>query len=284
MKKTAITVTLILAFLFSALTGTQFIDLGNANPYMYHEYVSAPLGSKPLVISLFSPLNNSIYKVNEVTLAFNISTQFTSLNYLLGAYYEADWMPDNVTVYKQNTRSPEFPTDWTYTRTFNHLPDGDYSIVITAWGGGFYARGLTAYNFDMTTISVVNFTIDSEIPKISVLSPESKTYNSSAIQLNYTISEKASVIKYSLDAQDNLTLYENTNLTGLPNGMHNLTIYAWDLTGNLGSSETTYFNVQLPEPEPEPFLVVPIAAASAAVAVAAGAGFFVYFKKRKRQS
>jgi len=81
-----------------------------------------------------------------------------------------------------------------------------------------------------------------------------------------------------------LTLYENTNLTGLPNGMHNLTIYAWDLTGNLGSSETTYFNVQLPEPEPEPFLVVPIAAASAAVAVAAGAGFFVYFKKRKRQS
>ena len=272
---------LILAMLISAMAGACLVKLARANPYMYHEFVSPPKGATPLVISISSPKSNTIYKVNDIALTFNISTQGTSMNYLLGAYYKANWMPDNVTVYKQNTYSPEFPTYWIHNETFRHLSDGEYSIVITAWGGGFYAEGLTAYNFDMTTVSVINFTIDATPPKVSILSPENKTYDSSDVPLNFTVSESASLIKYNLNGQDNSTLYENTTLTGLPIGGHNLTIYAWDVAGNLGASETVVFNVAKPEPELEPFPTAPVAAVSGASATVIGVGLFIYFKKHR---
>jgi hypothetical protein len=67
-------------------------------------------------------------------------------------------------------------------------------------------------------------------------------------------------------------------LAGLPNGEHNLTIYATDTAGNIGSSETMYFTVDVPEPFP----TVPVATASVVAAVVVGAGLLVYFKKRKR--
>ena len=269
--------------LISAMAGACLVKLAPANPYMYHKWVSPPSGSSPLVISISSPKHNTIYKVNNITLTFNINTQNTSIDYLLGAYFKADWMPDNVTVYKQNTHSPEFPEFWDYSETFWHIPDGEHSIVITAWGGGFYAEGLTAYNFDMTTVSVINFTLDATPPKVSILSPENKTYDLSDVPLNFTVSESASLIKYSIDGQDNSTLYGNTTLTGLPIGEHNLTVYVWDVVGNLGVSETVVFNMAKPEPEPElePFPTAPVVAVSGASATVIGVGLFIYFKKHR---
>jgi len=101
----------------------------------------------------------------------------------------------------------------------------------------------------MTTISVVNFTISTP-PEVSILSPLNKTYDSSAVQLNFTVSKEPSLIEYSLDGQENSTFYGNTTLTGLANGDHNVTVYAIDEFGNTGASETVYFNVDVPEPFP----------------------------------
>jgi hypothetical protein len=280
MRKKAFALTFILTVLISAIPGAFIVKLAQANPYMYHEFVSPPAGSTPLVISVAAPKNIAIYNVNDIALTFNISTQGTSMNYLLGAYYKADWMSDNVTVYKQNTYSPEFPEFWEYSETLRNIPDGGHSIVITAWGGGFYAEGLTAYNFDMTTISVINFTIDATPPKVSILSPENKTYDLSDVPLDFNVSESSSIIRYSIDGQDNSTLNGNTTLTGLPIGRHSLTVYAWDSAGNLGVSETVVFNVAKPEPELLPTATV--ALASAGVAMVVAAGLLVYFKKRKR--
>ena len=66
-------------------------------------------------------------------------------------------------------------------------------------------------------------------------------------------------------------------MTGLLNGSHNLTIYAWDFAGNLGS-KTVVFNIAKPGPFPTA-TVAAVSGASAVVAV--GAGLLVYFKKRK---
>jgi hypothetical protein len=273
MKRKTLALTLILALL--AIAGAQFVNLGQANPYMYYEHVSPPAGAIPLVISVSSPKNNAAYDVNDIALAFNVSTQGTSLNAIYVVYFKASWMQDDVTVYKQNSQSPEFPQFWSYNETFWDIPDGEYSVVITARGGGFYAENMTTYNFDMTTISVVNFTIATP-PEVSILSPGNRAYDSSDVPLNFTVSEEASLIKYSLDGQDNSTLYGNTTFTGLPNGEHNITVYAWDAAGNVCSSETVTFTIA----KTEPISTVPVAAASGASVAAVMIGLLVYFKKR----
>jgi hypothetical protein len=277
MRKTALAVTLFLVLLLSVAEACS-VKLAQADPYMYYKIVSPPAGSSPLVTSISSPNNNTIYRTNNITLTFNINTQNTSMKYLLGAYFKADWMQDNVTVYKQNTYSPEFPESWDYNKNLGNISNGEHNIVITAWGGGFYAEGLTAYNFDMTTISVINFTIDAPPPKVSILSPENKTYDSSDVALNFTINEKASLIRYSLDGQENSTLMENTTLTGLPNGIHNLKVYAWDDAGNLGVSGTVVFEIAKPEAFP---ITLVVAVAGTSAVVLACVGIILYLRKTK---
>jgi len=276
-KKTLITAGFILVLFLIAIAGAYFVKFAQANPYMYHEFVSPPVDATPLLISVSSPKNNVIYNVNDVTFTFNISTQNTSIHYLLGAYFKADWLQDNVTVYKQDLYHTIFPEFWNYSETFLQMPDGEYSIVITAWGGGGYAKGLTYYFFDMTSVSVVNFTVDATSPKVSILSPENKTYDSSDIPLDFTVSEKPSLIRYSIDGQENSTLYGNTILADLHNGRHNLTVYVWDVAGNLGVSEAVAFNIAKPESFQTTIVVAPMASITVV-----GVGLAAYFKKRKR--
>lgn len=277
-KKTLVARCFIVLFLIATATA-GFFKLAQANPYMYHEYVSPPPEATPLVISVSSPKNNTICSVNEIILTLNISTYNTSIGYLLNAYFKANWMQNNVTVYEQNIHSPEFPKFWDYSRTFRDMSDGEYSIVITARGGGGYAKGLTYYFFDMTTISVVNFIIDATPPKVSISTPLNETHNLPDVPLNFTVSEKPSLIRYSLDGQKNLTLYENTTFNNLSYGGHNLTVYVWDMAGNPGIPETVLFNIAVPEPETFPATLV---IASLITVTVEGIGLLVYFKKRKR--
>jgi hypothetical protein len=83
---------------------------------------------------------------------------------------------------------------------------------------------------------------------------------------------------YSLDSQPKVQITGNTTLTGLSNGAHNLTVYAQDVAGNMGVSETVYFKVEIPFP------ITPVAVASAATVAVVGAVLAFYFKKRKHQT
>ena len=122
----------------------------------------------------------------------------------------------------------------------------------------------------------LTFNIDTATPKVSVLSPRDSLYNVSDVPLNFIVSEPFSKVTYSLDGQENVTISGNTTLTGLPNGSHNLTVYATDQSGNTGVSETVYFSVEVPFP------AVPVAAASAATIAVVSVALLVYFRRRKR--
>jgi parallel beta-helix repeat protein len=115
-------------------------------------------------------------------------------------------------------------------------------------------------------------------PHISISSPENKTYDDRNVTLTFSTSEPTSKISYSLDGQDNVTIAGNTTLNEVPNGFHNLTVYATDKFGNTGASEIVYFNVEVPEPFP----TIPAATASIATIALMGAVLLVYFKKRNR--
>jgi hypothetical protein len=163
--------------------------------------------------------------------------------------------------------------------TLTDIPDGNHSIIIDATEVGQIVTPGIIQEFYINSSSLVNFTVDTASPIISFLLAENKTYYTSNVSLNFTVNETVSQISYVLDSQENVTIDGNTTLTGLTNGPHNVTVYAWDTAGNIGNSETIIFTVA--KPEPEPFPVAPVAAASAATVAVVGVGLLVYFRKRK---
>jgi hypothetical protein len=66
----------------------------------------------------------------------------------------------------------------------------------------------------------------------------------------------------------------------LSSGLHNITVYANDTFGNIGTSETVSFTIA----EPESFPTGPVVAASAASVAVACVGILLYLRKRKGAS
>jgi parallel beta-helix repeat protein len=114
-------------------------------------------------------------------------------------------------------------------------------------------------------------------PKIALLSPINQVFNESSIPLLFAVDKQVNWMGYSLDGQDNVTISGNTTITDLPNGLHNVTVYAKDEFENMGASETISFSVDVPEPFPTALVIIVSGASVAVVSV----GLLVYFKKRK---
>jgi hypothetical protein len=107
------------------------------------------------------------------------------------------------------------------------------------------------------------------------------------LPLNFTVDEPTSWIGYSLDQQDNVTIAGNVTLTGLPDGAHQVKIYANDTVGNIGVSETINCTfAQETELKPsnqgsELSLAKLVGFTSGAVLCVIILGLLVYFKKLK---
>jgi len=82
---------------------------------------------------------------------------------------------------------------------------------------------------------------DTAPPTICILSPENKTFAVNHVPLIFTVNESLSWMCYSLDDQPNVTITQNTTLTGLLDGTHRVVVYANDTFGNMGASEMVYF-------------------------------------------
>jgi hypothetical protein len=151
--------------------------------------------------------------------------------------------------------------------------------------GGFYEPAIAYYSdtgwSDTQTITLSN------PPKISFISPQVENYTVSDVPLNFTVDNPISQIAYSLDAKENVTVAGNTTLTGLSNGVHNITVYVNDTYGGTGKSETISFTVAVPEPpqsEKETFPTTLATVSTVVLVGAVGVGLIVYFKKRKRHT
>jgi len=117
-------------------------------------------------------------------------------------------------------------------------------------------------------------------PNICITS-RNTAYSINNVSINFAVNEETSWMGYSLDEQTNVTITENTiNLTGLTGGLHNITIYAVDIEGNMGKPETFTFTVA---EEPNPPLTWMIAVIGATIAAVAIASVLVYFRKTKKK-
>lgn len=270
----------IIAYLVVSLIMGAFISLAQANPIRYHESVSPPRDAKPLNILVFSPLSNSLQKENTINITLNINNKDTSMISILDAYLEADWIENETSIYRQNRGAPEFPNSWNYSKVFSDIPDGEHKVTIYAEGNGFYLtnekKGLTAHDYFMTTTTVLLFIMDSTSPQVLIDSPAvNVSYNQSSIPLNFTVNEDAVLVTYSLDGKENQTYSQNVTLSELSEGKHNLTVYALDEAGNIGS-QMTYFSVEFPSLFPTAILLASFVATSVLVA-----SLLVYFRYRR---
>ena len=154
------------------------------------------------------------------------------------------------------------------------LSDGVHTITVY---GGHYFGGINQ-RFEVFKRASTTFTIDTVAPNILLLSPENKVYIIPTLSLNFTVNEPVSQVTYSLDGQKNVAISGNTTLTNLPYGEHNVTVYATDEVGNIGSSETISFTIPEPtEPFPTTLVIVSVVTISFV-----GLGLLFYFKKHKR--
>ena len=157
------------------------------------------------------------------------------------------------------------------------LSEGSHNL--TVWVRAQLDQITTYIPFWAAFSKTTTFTIDTVAPNVTVLPSESNWYKTSSVPLNFTVNEPYSRVSYCLDGQDNVTINGNATLTGLPNGDHNVTVYAADRFGNIGVSETIYFSVEVPEPFP-----TTLVAASIASVIIIGAGVVLYFAKIKKTS
>ena len=287
MKQASYAVAFILALLFSTLAGTQVISLAAANPVLDYKFGLPPTNMQPQTITVVSPENDVTYASNNLPLSFNVSLNSTKTWYdihITTVYYTTSWQEANVTVYEWKyydlynldpSNDDPFITEFSHELNLTEIPEGKQNITITVLATGSYIKDLVAYSFITNVSSFVSFTVDTIAPSVSILSPENKSYNSPDVSLNFTVNALFIKTSYVLDDQENMAINGNTTLSGLSNGLHNVTIYAWDTAGNVGASETIAFTVT-------PFPTVPVVAASMASIAVVIAGLLVYFKKRKR--
>jgi len=89
---------------------------------------------------------------------------------------------------------------------------------------------------------------DTRAPTIVIASPKNKTYSTKDILLTFTVSESTSLISYSLDEEENMEVSEEAILSILTDGNHSIVVYASDLAGNIGESDTIHFTVDTTAP------------------------------------
>ena len=94
-------------------------------------------------------------------------------------------------------------------------------------------------------------------PGVKITSPTNTTYTSNSIYLNYTVNETTWNEYYNLNNMENITLIGETAtesgnrsfLLTVPNGNHTITVYAEDVSNNLGHGLVN-FSVNVSDTEP----------------------------------
>ena len=239
MKKTAISLSLILALLFSVATGAQFVNLAKANPYFINGGVPPDSETFPPAISISTPKNNTAYAMNRLPLVFNVTapqSKTASETSILRVTYQADWMDKTVNFNIGQGQA-------SLSLQFSNIPEGSHRIIIQAFGVGLYidVEGYSYKEFRISSSSELRFSIDTIPPTITI----KETLNTTPEQgypIDFMINETISTVSYVLDNNQNVTIGGNTTLHDLPVGEHNLTVYAWDLAGNVGASRDSTFH------------------------------------------
>ncbi len=294
--------------------GLRNVDKREAYAFLLAFLFVVPLSLSILVVEAES-LSGSVVRIVSPTsatydrkvLLLNVTFSYGGLRYSLT--YNLDGVTEgSIPMGEYRPPSNEFHvvnTAYAWV-TLPELSDGSHSVTVTLvarvyWSGGgkpgapFQPTSPGSSEYSATWSDTVSFSVygdepceprpqpdvDRTPPEISNLSVKNQTYLSRDVALNFTLNDNALHVAYSLDGAENVTIEGNTTLHGIPAGLHNLTVYAWDSAGNVGASETVSFTVAVPEQSPDAFPIVTVAAVFVAVAAVVAVSAVVYLKKRR---
>jgi hypothetical protein len=257
------------------------------------EYSASP------IIELQSPLNGTVFALDNVPLAFTITKPdvgrsggwiddsslyagYTALrNRVINVSVELDGQPDYSVMEVNSLLSSPFNS----SLNLSNLEDGLHSVQVHAYcegvvlwacatSGGVQITSERSIRYNASS-KIVYFMVDTTAPKVSILSVENKTYETMNLPLDFTVDESSVNLMYCLDGKENVTLAGNATVINLEYGAHTLTVYAEDEAGNVGASETITFTVAA--------FPTTLVIAAVLVAVAVCAGLLLYFTKFKKR-
>jgi len=274
---------LMMALLVSTAVGAQFASVARAG------IIAEGLG-----INVLSPFQEQVYYSSDLVLSFSVTKPqswseafpgysggilYWWIGFIRFAGYSLDGKESENTTVDDSpgglTIGPTPSKVFDFSFNLTGLSEGRHNVTASVFGN------YKTESFDYSR-SVIFF-VDTAPLELKIVSPESRLYNITEIPLTVTTTEPVSWIGYRLDEEESVTISENTTLSGLSTGSHNLTILANDTLGNFATSETTTFTITEPEP-PASFPTAPIAAASVASIGLAVVGVLVYLRKRKRHA
>jgi len=217
---------LFFALLLLVLVGNQSFDV------VYSNFVPTSPDPTPPKISVISPANQT-YE-NNVLLHFNITVVYNQ--WINHVEYTLD--RQKYLVYSGGIKTGNWST------ILEGLSEGLHSLNVAASCKSYYmtstSGGNQYYRIYGTSSEVINFNVVYP-PQISILSLENKTYETDTVPLDFVVNEPTSKIEYCLDGKDRMVIDGNLTLTGLSDGLHNVTVYATDVDGYIGVSETSSF-------------------------------------------
>ncbi|HEX9262092.1 MAG TPA: hypothetical protein VF893_06140 [Candidatus Bathyarchaeia archaeon] len=287
MRRTA--AVFLMTFLVAAAAGTLLVRLGKANPYSQAQYKGTIAPPSRPTITISSPENNTSHKTTNLTIILNVTIAKTTVEnydeFISRVYYTADWQQNETYIYKYYNPDPShiLPkiSEFSHSLNLTEIPEGKHNLTFHAVERGYYyASFFEYYGFSANVSSQLSFTVDTISPNVTIM-PMNETLGADNVPLHYAVDESAARIAYSLDGQENMTVFGNFTLPALSFGEHNVTVYAWDAAGNVEASETSSFTVT----EPESFPTVPVLAASAiSIAAVTAAGLVLTRRKRRREA
>jgi hypothetical protein len=198
-------------------------------------------------------------------------------------------------VYDPEADSWTFGVDMTSTGGFGVCVVDDVMYVIGGFSMTFpsmlsiYKNPTIAYYATVERYTPFGYgtpdpSYDGTAPEITVASPANKTYftadtglNFTDGALNFTVEEPVFSVHYVLDGGIPVEISGNTTLTELAVGAHNVTVFGFDASGNMGTSGTVYFSIA----DPEFFSTTLVAAVSIVAVAVVSVGLLAYFKGRK---
>ena len=276
MRKAAAALTL--ALLITAAAGAQVVNFAGANPGMYMYPI---VDQNPISVNL--PENYTTQKVRWLNVQFSVDlSKWTNWGVPI---FNPDYsFSSSVTCYLDHNpvwqKTLDSAEKLNFTFTLNDLSDGLHKVTANVTTVGTHFETSPKWNLTdepiLNSSGAVFFTVDTAPPNLTILGLENKIYYSPNIELEFIVSEPSDT-SYSLDGKNNVTLSQNTMLSGLAEGEHNATFYAKDAAGNM-YSQTIYFTVA--EPVPTAHIV---AVSAASIAAITAAGLLLFRKKRRRQ-
>ena len=226
---------------FGIILGSATFNTISKNLIKGMQYGIIQLGATAGSIGSLSPsVNNTFYLNNLIdNMINNVAVTLTKNfwdNGTKGNYY------DN---YDGFDRNNDGVGDTPYIINSNNIDHYPLMFPFNIDGESFEFRDLISSAFGSQS-------------SFEIISPQNKIYNVTYVSLNFTVPQSTKLVRYSLDGQENVTVFGNLTITDLANGAHNITIYADDPFGNTQSSEKIVFNIDAPEPFP----IIPVVFAS----------------------